>query len=70
MLNNTKPKLPKYWILWEYYNLNALIFHVRPFNDALYRSKLNPWSSYLVGFGVDPDGIHYLGLLKKRINAE
>lgn len=40
--------------IMEYYNLNALIFHVRPFNDALYRSKLNPWSSYLVGFGVDP----------------
>lgn len=40
--------------IMEYYNLNALIFHVRPFNDALYRSELNPWSEYLVGFGVDP----------------
>lgn len=31
----------------EYYNINALIFHIRIMNDALYPSKLNPRSSYL-----------------------
>src|ERR1043166_6942624 len=30
-------------------NLNALIFQVRPACDALYRSKLEPWSDYLTG---------------------
>ena len=31
----------------EYYNINALIFHVRIMNDALYPSKLNPLSGYM-----------------------
>ena len=31
----------------EYYNLNALIFHIRIYNDALYPSDLNPKSSYM-----------------------
>ncbi|MEM7315195.1 MAG: family 10 glycosylhydrolase, partial [Planctomycetota bacterium] len=30
-------------------NLNALIFQVRPACDALYESKLEPWSEYLTG---------------------
>lgn len=30
-------------------NLNALIFQVRPSCDALYDSKLEPWSEYLTG---------------------
>lgn len=30
-------------------NLNALIFQVRPACDALYASKLEPWSEYLTG---------------------
>lgn len=30
----------------EYYNLNAMIFHVRTHNNALYKSDLNPVSSY------------------------
>jgi len=30
-------------------NLNALIFQVRPSCDALYASKLEPWSEYLTG---------------------
>lgn len=33
---------------------NAIIFQVRPCNDAFYPSKYNPWSAYLVDFGVDP----------------
>src|SRR5688572_4442380 len=29
--------------------LNALIFQVRPMADAIYRSKLEPWSEFLTG---------------------
>ncbi|MCQ2353012.1 MAG: family 10 glycosylhydrolase [Victivallaceae bacterium] len=40
-------------------NFNAVIFQVRPNNDAWYASKINPWSRNLsgkegVGIGVDP----------------
>lgn len=31
------------------YNMNTLIFQVRPTNDAYYPSKLNPWSKYITG---------------------
>ena len=35
--------------------LNAIVFQVRPAADALYRSKLEPWSAYLSGRqGRDP----------------
>lgn len=35
--------------------LNAILFQVRPMADALYRSELEPWSSYLTGTqGQDP----------------
>ncbi len=37
-------------------NLNAIIFQARPQCDALYPSKLEPWSYYLTGTqGVAPD---------------
>jgi uncharacterized lipoprotein YddW (UPF0748 family) len=37
--------------------LNALVFQVRPSADALYESKLEPWSEFLVGEqGKRPDG--------------
>src|SRR5262245_63890904 len=29
--------------------LNAVVFQVRPMADALYESKLEPWSEYLTG---------------------
>lgn len=38
----------------EYYNLNALIFHIRVDNDAIYYSDTNPWSSWFTEYGVDP----------------
>lgn len=31
------------------YKMNTIIFQVRPTNDALYESKLNPWSSFITG---------------------
>lgn len=38
----------------EINNLNTIFFQVRPMNDAFYPSAYNPWSAYLVGYGVDP----------------
>jgi len=41
--------------VFEDYNLNAVIFQVRPLNDAFYRSSINPWSRFLIGQeGTDP----------------
>ena len=37
------------------YNMNTIIFQVRPTNDAYYPSKLNPWSRFITGEeGKDP----------------
>lgn len=38
----------------EEFGMNTLFFQIRPSNDAFYKSKLNPWSEFLVGAGVDP----------------
>lgn len=36
-------------------HMNAIVFHVRPAADAVYRSALEPWASMLTGTqGVDP----------------
>ena len=35
----------------EYYNINAVIFHVRVYNDAFYKSKYCNWSRY---YNTDP----------------
>lgn len=35
-------------------NFNAIIFQIRPCNDAFYPSKYNPWSEYMCGYGKDP----------------
>lgn len=31
------------------FNMNAIIFQIRPMNDAFYRSEINPWSRFLIG---------------------
>ena len=37
------------------YNMNTIIFQVRPTNDAYYPSKFNPWSRFITGVeGQDP----------------
>ena len=37
------------------FNMNTVMFHIRPACDALYKSSYEPWSSYLNnGRGVDP----------------
>lgn len=39
----------------EKWNMNAIIIQVKPTADALYKSKLSPWSKYLTGKqGGDP----------------
>ena len=43
------------------YNMNTVVFQVRPVNDALYDSEMNPWSNVLTGVeglypGFDPFG--------------
>ncbi len=35
----------------EYFNMNAMIFHIRIMNDAFYESKYNNWSIY---YNTDP----------------
>jgi len=38
------------------YNMNAIVFQIRPDADALYASELEPWSEWLTGIqGVAPD---------------
>lgn len=44
-----KESLKKIILTAASYNMNTLIFQVRPTNDAYYPSKLNPWSKYITG---------------------
>lgn len=37
-----KNEMNKVFTVMEYYKLNAMIFHIRTHNNALYKSKLNP----------------------------
>lgn len=44
-------------------NMNAVVVHVRPFGDAMYKSNYFPWSKYISGTqGVDPgfDPLKYM----------
>ena len=42
-----KKEILEMFDVMEYYNLNALIYHIRIMNDALYPSTLNPKSGYM-----------------------
>lgn len=44
-----KESLKKIILTAASYNMNTLIFQVRPTNDAYYPSKLNPWSKHITG---------------------
>lgn len=46
-IESYKKEILEMFDVMEYYKLNALIFHIRIYNDALYPSKLNPKSSYM-----------------------
>ncbi len=52
-------------------NLNAIIFQVRPHCDALYDSKLEPWSEYLTGTMGQPPQPAYdpLAMFVKEAHA-
>ena len=45
------PHFPYMWCIsiktCKKYHLNTIVLQVRPTNDALYKSKLNPYSKYL-----------------------
>ena len=44
------------------WNMNALIFQIRPLLDAFYPSKINPWSQHITGTYVETQhGIEILG---------
>ncbi len=45
--------------LLKYHNFNAVILQVRPQCDALYQSKLEPWSYYLSGKQGEPPNPFY-----------
>ncbi|PFG20066.1 glycoside hydrolase family 10 protein [Serinibacter salmoneus] len=52
------------------WNMNAVIFQVRPQADAFYRSAINPWSTFLTGRqGQDP-GFDPLDLMVARTHEE
>ena len=56
-VNQYKTEVNRVLETMEYFNLNAMIFHVRTHNNALYKSDLNPVASYYqsVNFNVfDP----------------
>ena len=44
---NYRKEILEMFDVMEYYGLNALIYHIRIMNDALYPSKLNPKSNYM-----------------------
>ena len=47
--------------VFKYYNLNAMIFHVRTHNNALYKSKLNPIATWFQNVDFDKfDPLAYL----------
>ncbi|MBO4504865.1 MAG: family 10 glycosylhydrolase, partial [Lachnospiraceae bacterium] len=49
--------------------MNAVVVHVRPFSDAMYKSSYFPWSSYASGKqGVDP-GYDPLAIMVEEAHA-
>ena len=55
------------------YKMNTVVFQVRPVNDALYESTMNPWSSVLTGIeGKDPgfDPFAYFMAEAKKENID
>jgi uncharacterized lipoprotein YddW (UPF0748 family) len=50
-------------------HLNAIVFQVRPMADALYESKLEPWSEYLTGTMGKSPGYDPLAFIVKEAHA-
>lgn len=53
-IENFKNEICEIFDVMNYYNLNGLIFHIRIDNDAIYESKLNPWSAYFTEYNNNP----------------
>ena len=51
------------------YNLNAIVFQVRPECDALYESALEPWSRFLMGTQGEDPGYDPLAYLIEKAHA-
>lgn len=55
------------------YNINTIIFQVRPMSDAFYPSELNPWSRFITGVeGQDPgfDVFKYVIEIAQKYNIK
>ena len=55
------------------YNMNTVVFQVRPVGDALYESELNPWSSVLTGVEGKYPGFDVFGYfceIAKKANVK
>lgn len=55
------------------YNMNLMIFQVRPTNDAYYKSELNPWSRFITGTEDQDPGFDVLQFVideAKKYNIE
>ena len=50
-------------------NLNAVVFQIRPMCDALYESKLEPWSEFLTGTAGQSPGYDPLALAIQLAHA-
>lgn len=52
------------------YKFNTIVFQVRPSNDALYESKLNPWSRFITGKEGEGLGFDILGWFIEEAKKE
>jgi uncharacterized lipoprotein YddW (UPF0748 family) len=55
------------------YHFNAVVFQVRPMNDALYASELNPWSEFITGVQGQYPGFDVFGFFveeAKKVGIE
>src|SRR5690606_36469827 len=56
-----KNEVEKVFNVLEYININAMIFHVRTHNNALYKSELKPVASYYKNVNFDQfDPLEYI----------
>lgn len=51
------------------YKMNTVIFQVRPVNDALYASSMNPWSAVLTGVEGKNPGFDVFGYFMEKAQA-
>lgn len=58
-----KEQYIEYLDLFEKYNLNTVIFQIRPCSDAFYDSPYEPWSQYITGTQGKNPGYDMLGWL-------